>query len=295
MLFAGPTAAETEADDMSTTEARRSHAVSRDGTEIGYWTSGEGPPLVLVHGTTADHTTAWDPLRPHLEPHVTVHAIDRRGRGASGDRTASAGYDVAREFEDVAAVVDEVARASGSPVDLLGHSYGGLCAFGAAGLRAHIGRLILYEGWPPANPGPMAPPPGLLDRLAALAAAGDPESVIETFLREVVKMPDLQINGFKAEPTWQNRVAAAHTIPRELRAFPASGAHAALAERVQVPTLVLVGEASPNWGGAEAATMAGKLPDARVAVLKGQSHVAHLVAPELFAEAVLGFLRDTIT
>jgi hypothetical protein len=29
---------------------------SRDSTEIAFWTSGDGPPLVLVHGTPADHT-----------------------------------------------------------------------------------------------------------------------------------------------------------------------------------------------------------------------------------------------
>ena len=102
--------------------------MSRDGTQIAYWTSGEGPPLVLVHGAAADHTR-WRPLLPYLEPHATVHAIDRRGRGASGD---GPDYEVAREFEDVAAVVDAVAEASGSPVDLYGHSFGGFCAFGGA-------------------------------------------------------------------------------------------------------------------------------------------------------------------
>ncbi|HEU4397426.1 MAG TPA: alpha/beta fold hydrolase, partial [Actinomycetota bacterium] len=93
-----------------TTEATVTRVVSRDGTEIGYWTSGEGPPLLLVHGTTADHTR-WRPLLPYLEPHATVYALDRRGRGTSGD---APDYGVAREFEDVAAVVDAVAEASGS-------------------------------------------------------------------------------------------------------------------------------------------------------------------------------------
>ena len=103
---------------------------SRDGTEIAYWTSGEGPPLVVVHGTPADHTR-WRPLLPYLEPHLTVHAMDRRGRGASGD---APDYGLAREYEDVAAVVDAVAEASGAPVDLYGHSHGGIVAFGAATL-----------------------------------------------------------------------------------------------------------------------------------------------------------------
>jgi pimeloyl-ACP methyl ester carboxylesterase len=48
---------------MTIADAADNHAVSRDGTEIAYWTSGKGPPLVLVHGTTADHTR-WDPVLP---------------------------------------------------------------------------------------------------------------------------------------------------------------------------------------------------------------------------------------
>ena len=95
-----------------------SHALSRDGTEIGYFTSGVGPPLVLVHGGLGDHTR-WGALRPHLEPHVTVHAMDRRGRGASGDHP---GYSIEREYEDVAAVVDDIAESSGARVSVYGHS-----------------------------------------------------------------------------------------------------------------------------------------------------------------------------
>ena len=33
--------------------------VSKDGTEIAFWRSGSGPSVVLVHGSTSDHT-AWD-------------------------------------------------------------------------------------------------------------------------------------------------------------------------------------------------------------------------------------------
>jgi pimeloyl-ACP methyl ester carboxylesterase len=68
-------------------EAVKTSVVSRDGTEIVYWTSGDGPPLVLVHGAPADHAR-WRPLLPFLEQHVTVHAIDRRGRGGTLGSTA---------------------------------------------------------------------------------------------------------------------------------------------------------------------------------------------------------------
>lgn len=66
------------------TDETVSRVQSRDGTEIGYWTTGAGPALVLVHGTLGDHTR-WAVLLPHRESRFTVHAMDRRGRGASGD------------------------------------------------------------------------------------------------------------------------------------------------------------------------------------------------------------------
>ena len=83
--------------------------VSRDGTPIGYWRSGQGPALVLVHGATADHSR-WETVLPLLEPHATVYAVDRRGRGASGDAT---GYVIEDEAADIAAVVDAVADSTG--------------------------------------------------------------------------------------------------------------------------------------------------------------------------------------
>ena len=90
--------------------------VSEDGTPIAVWRSGAGPPLVLVHGTAADHTR-WAPVLPALEERFTVLAIDRRGRGPSGDADDHA---LEREVQDVAAVIDW----AGNGVNVLGHSYG---------------------------------------------------------------------------------------------------------------------------------------------------------------------------
>jgi pimeloyl-ACP methyl ester carboxylesterase len=260
---------------------------SRDGTQIAYWTSGEGPPLVVVHGTTADHTR-WRPLLPYLEPHATVQALDRRGCGASGD---APDYDVAREFEDVAAVVDAVAQASGSAVDVLGHSYGGLCAFGGAALTSNLGRLVLYEGWPSPNPDQLALPPGVEARLDALLAEGNREAVLETFFREVVRMPEEEFAVYRGLPTWQARIAAAHTITRESRAEqarfdPEQGA------KITVPTLLLAGGDSPEFLRAGIDTVAASLPDARTVVIEGQQHIAIDLVPALFADHVLAFLRD---
>jgi pimeloyl-ACP methyl ester carboxylesterase len=269
-------------------EATMTRVASRDGTEIAVWSSGQGPPLVLVHGAVADHTR-WRPLLPYLEPHVTVHAVDRRGRGASGD---APGYAIERELEDVAAVVDAVAEASGSATDLYGHSFGGLCAFGGATLSAGIGRLVLYEGWPPADARARELPPGVGGRLDALLAEGDRDAVVETMFREVVLMPEAEITALRAQPAWPARVAAAPTIVRELRAIPQLPFDPAQAARITVPTLLLTGSDSDDPFAADLGTVAAALPDARVEVLDGQRHVADILAPELFARRLLAFLGE---
>ena len=275
----------TEADGPGESTATR--VVSRDGTEIAHWTSGVGPPLVLVHGTTADHTR-WRPLLPYLEPHATVHAMDRRGRGASGD---GPDYDLAREFEDVAAVVDAVADASGSAVDVLGHSFGGLCAFGGATLTSNIRKLMLYEGWPPPNPDAWALPPGVEERLDALLAEGNREAVLGTFFREVVRMPEEEFIVYRALPAWQARIAAAHTITRESRAEQAAPFDPEQAAKITVPVLLLTGGDSPDFFKADIDTVAAALPDARIVVIEGQQHIAIDLVPEVFANHVVAFLR----
>lgn len=267
-------------------DAAASRVRSRDGTEIGYWTSGQGPPLVLVHGLLGDHTR-WAALQPHLEPHFTVHAMDRRGRGASGD---SPDHDVAREVEDIAVVVDAVAVDSGSTVDVLGSSGGGSYALAAAALTSSIGRLVLFE--PPARAVGKHMPTGLVDRLDALLEAGDREAVLDTAYREVVGLSDAEIEELRGQPAWPNRVAAAHTVPRELRVPPERMFDPEQAARVTVPTLVLVGSDTPEVFKADAEAVAAALPNARVTLLEGQAHGAEVFAPAVVAEAVLGFLRE---
>jgi pimeloyl-ACP methyl ester carboxylesterase len=274
-----------------TGEATMTRVVSRDGTQIADWTSGQGPPLVLVHGTTADHTR-WRPLLPYLEPQVTVHAMDRRGRGASGD---APDYELAREFEDVAAVVDAVAAASGSAVDVLGHSHGGICAFGAATLTSNIGRLVLYEGWPAPNPEAFALPAGVEERMDALVGQGQREAALELMFREVVQMPEEEFTIYRALPAWQARIAAAHTITREVRAELGAALDPAEAANMTVPTLLVVGGDSPDFLRADYETVAAALPDAQVIILAGQQHIAIDLIPEAFAGHVLGFLRDQRT
>jgi pimeloyl-ACP methyl ester carboxylesterase len=254
---------------------------SREGTRIAYWRSGRGPALVLVHGTTADHTR-WETVLPLLEPHVTVYAMDRRGRGGSGD---AAGYRIEDEGGDVAAVVDAVAEATGEPVDVLGHSYGGTCVLEATLLTDRIRRVVLYE----AGAG-VPTEPGLADVLAGLLAEGRRDEVVSGLLTTGAGVTAEQLARMKTLPSWANRVAAAHTVVREVRAHDAYRFRPERFGGLTVPIPLLVGSESLPADRESTALLAASLPGARVVTMAGQGHVAMLTAPELFAAEVLGFL-----
>jgi pimeloyl-ACP methyl ester carboxylesterase len=258
--------------------------VSKDGTRIACIEIGAGSPLVLVHGTSADHTR-FGPVVPKLQERFTVFAMDRRGRGASGD---SSDYTLEREAEDVAAVIDNVAGAG--KACLLGHSFGAIVCLEALVLTDRIEKLVLYEPLIPV--GPTSHPPDAIARFDALLAKHEREAVVEIFLSEIVKVPATDVATLKSLPSWPSRVAGAHTIPREMRAEEAFSVRAERFASVRVPTLLLLGGDSPASFKAAIEAVARAVPSSRVEVLPGQKHMAMNTAPEMFATTVLGFFSS---
>lgn len=252
---------------------------ARDGTPIACWGAGSGPPLLLVHGAMSDHRR-WR-IRSRLEPHRTVHVMDRRGRGMSGD---GAEWSVDLEVDDVVAVVEALSEDAAAPVDVLGHSFGGALCLRAAARSRSVGRLVLYE--PALNEPPV--PARILQRMDALLAEGRLEETVELMMREVVLIPESEIVVLRAQPAWPARVATAPTLPREVANLitwrPDEGAD------VQVPTLLIQGADSPAFVREATELVASSLPDARVVVLEGQQHVADQIVPDVFADVVLDFL-----
>ena len=90
---------------------------------------------------------------------------------------------------------------------------------------------------------------------------------------------------------WPSRVAAAHTIPRELLAEGASEAAGLDAlGRVRQPVLqVLGGDSKPAFADATAA-LDERLVDGRVVVIPGARHAAHHTHPDALIEAIETFL-----
>jgi pimeloyl-ACP methyl ester carboxylesterase len=255
---------------------------SRDGTPIAFWRSGQGPPLVLVHGTSSDHSR-WDPLLPVFGAHFTVYAVDRRGRGGSGDAPT---YAVEREFEDVAAVVDSI----GGPVSLFGHSYGALCALEAGHLTQNVANLILYE--PPTVPDSSRFPPGFVAELEGLVAQDSRDEAVARFFQVVLGLPPQEIERMRGEANWTTRVAVAHTLSRETAIEDAYRFDPARFADVRFPTLLLQGGESPPFLKTSMQAVHAALPNSRLVVMEGQGHNAMRTAPMLLTSEVIGFLEQ---
>ncbi|MGE5289122.1 MAG: alpha/beta fold hydrolase [Micromonosporaceae bacterium] len=111
--------------------------VSRDRTRIGYLRFGQGPAVVLLHGSM-ESARSHTGLALALADAFTVYLPDRRGRGMSGPY--GPGYGMRTEVEDLAAVLAE----SGAQM-VFGVSAGGLVALEAARTLPTIRKVAVYE------------------------------------------------------------------------------------------------------------------------------------------------------
>lgn len=263
------------------------------GAEIAVFTSGSGRPLVLIHGATADHTT-WRTAGPLLAERHTTHAIDRRGRGASSDGDPDRPYVIEHEFDDVVGVVDAIAAETGVTVDVVGHSYGGRIALGAALRTANVRRLVCYEGAPPADAGRgyQDADAGAVRRIEGLVAAGDRDAALATFMRDIVGMPEPDLAAFRADPIWSRRAAAIDTTIRELRAETSPAASLDALGAVRQPVLQILGGASTEPFVAATRALDARLRNGRVVTIAGARHAAHHTHAAEFVAAIEAFLAD---
>lgn len=105
---------------------------------------GEGPLVVMTHGLLMGSLATWYfTAAPVLAKRHRVLLYDLRGHGRS-DR-ASAGYDLATMTGDLAALLRRT-DSTAAPLDLVGHSYGGLVALRyALDHPGNVRRLALVD------------------------------------------------------------------------------------------------------------------------------------------------------
>jgi pimeloyl-ACP methyl ester carboxylesterase len=252
--------------------------VSTDGTLIAVECAGSGPNLLIVHGGTGDRTR-WTPLFPLFATQFRVCAMDRRAHGDSGD---AAEFSLQKEVEDVSAVV----KSRSGPVFVLGHSYGGVCAFEAAFLTDKIPRLVLYEP-PLRNPDNSA----IHARMARMIQEGDRDRATVTFLRQIVMISDVEVAAMKDRPSWARLVATIDASIRQDRALGAYRFNRSRAATLKIPMLLLTGSdtESPQLKLAIQELM-DVLPDRRLFTFAGQQHNAMDSVPQQFADVVAAFL-----
>jgi 3-oxoadipate enol-lactonase len=121
-------------------------SIRRGDAQIAYTIHGDGPGLVLVHGTGANGSTTWAPMLKALSRERTVVLPDLRGSGATRD----GGEPLALETlaDDVLSVATD---AELDQFDLVGFSLGGAVAACAAARAPDRIRSLVIIATPPSG------------------------------------------------------------------------------------------------------------------------------------------------
>ena len=252
---------------------------SADGTRIGCEVLGDGPPLLAIHGTTADRGR-WSAVRDPLAERFRLHLMDRRGRGLSADE-APGPYAIEREADDIRALV----AAIGEPVNLLVHSYGATCALAAATDCPGIARMLAYE---PAFGVSEDFPVAAVPEMEAALERGDREAALVAFFRDALQLDDAAIAARRATPMWEARLAAVHTLPREVIAADAFLPPDLSAIGPQLR--FLLGTESPGHLHASTWAAHAAAPGSELRDLPGHAHDAMDADPALFVSEVVAWL-----
>lgn len=258
--------------------------VEVDGLRIAYRRAGDGPVLVFLHGGLSD-SREWRKQLESLSDEFSVVAWDAPGCGGSSDPP--------EEFRlpDYADVLASFLAALGlERPNLVGLSFG-------AGLALEFYRrhpdvpasLVLasaYAGWRGS-----LPPEVVHERLQAVLR--DADRPADEIVREW--LPSLF--GGSASTADVEEVAAimGEFHPAGMRVMARAFAEADLRDvlpRIEVPTLLLHGEADERSSLAVAEALRAAIPDSTLVVLRGVGHQSNIEAAERFSAEVRSFVRQ---
>lgn len=263
---------------------------SADGTTIAYTTWGDGDPIVIIDGATAYRATTPENAQTAelLADEFQVINYDRRGRGESAD---TAPYAIEREFEDLAAIIEQVG--GGRPATVFGWSSGGVLALNAAQAGASFARLALFE--PPAVVDDSRPPlpSDYVERLDAAVADGRPGDAVALFMTATAGVPEEAVVEMREADFWPGLEAIAPTISYDGRnigdIMSGKPLRTDLWNKVNVPVLILHGIDTWPALAIGSKAVADRLPTATLKAIPGQEHstTADALAPAL-AEFIKG-------
>lgn len=253
--------------DMDTVKFKESQVKSADSTTISYLTTGNGPGLLIVHGSLRS-ATDYKSLASRLAGTFTVHIIDRRGRNNSGPQGDQ--YSFKTEVQDVAAVMEN----TGSEY-LFGHSFGGTIALEVAFAQCPLSGLAVYE---PAisidNSISVKTLPQIRNALAQ-------ENFKEAFIK-VMKtvsdgaVPDEQLPEFAEAiaryPIWPELCKLLPTTLEEIRVVHEANNTYAKYNYIRVAPLFLYGGSSPGHLVDQTGLLASVIAGSKVVKIDGARH-----------------------
>lgn len=262
-----------------------------DGGHIAYERTGEGPPLVFLHGGAMD-MRMWEPQLELAADHTVVR-LDARGHGASSSPTAPF-----RQCDDVAAALRGLGI--GSAV-LVGLSMGAAtaldtalehpehvtavvsCGAGASSMAAFDERMF-RDPWTR----------GRLAALAAAQAAFDGAAWTAAFLELGLAGPYRTLDDVEPAVVARCREMIGHTLTTHVvRGGPAPTPVADAAQRaveIKVPVLGLTGAIDSPDHVRMVRELVDTVPNGRLAVVEDAGHMPNLDQPEIFNAALRRFL-----
>ncbi len=239
------------------------------------------PPLLLIHSLgTSLHV--WDAQATALSAGFLVIRPDLRGHGLT---TVTQGPgDIAVLARDMLAVLDALKIGK---AHVAGLSIGGMIAQSlAAQAPDRVASLILCD-----TAMAIPPPDGWLARAATVRSQGM-TAIADAVMARWVTAPFLntpEARGLRAmllrtDP--EGYAAAAEAI--------AAADLTAQTSRLNVPTLVLVGDQDEATPVASAEAMAAAIAGASLIILKGAAHIPTVEVPDAVSEAIGHFLAPPI-
>jgi 2-succinyl-6-hydroxy-2,4-cyclohexadiene-1-carboxylate synthase len=240
---------------------------------------GEGPRVVLVHGFTQT-LASWEPLAARLRARWRVVRADLPGHGGSAA--------VRADLPTTA----ELLGTAGGPGAFVGYSLGGRVCLRLALDRPDLVRALVLLG---ASPGIAGAGERAERRAADEALARDLErDGVAAFLDRWLAGPlfaTLPAERAGRAERLGNGAAGLAAALRLLGTGTQEPLWARLPE-LAAPVLLVAGELDGKFA-AMAERMAGAIgPRARVALVPGAGHAAHLEQPERFGDLVEPFLDE---
>lgn len=263
------------------------HSAQINGVRLNYEVSGQGTPVVFIHGWTLN-LRMWDPQVMALNRRFRVIRYDRRGFGKS-----SGSEDLSWDAADLAALLDTlgVTRAH-----IVGNSQGGRVALQfARNYPSRVASLVLHGTSPPdgiALPW-SGPDRTRFDEWTAIAR----QQGMDAFRRVWAAHPLMKVPVNRpAARARLMELLADYRGGRFLNPATPSGPGAAATlddlSRINASTLVLIGDDEVPYLQMVARVLVYYIPNARLTVVPGGGHLVNLIEPARYNEAVLGFLAD---